>query len=279
MNIAGTRESAEIPAQLSTQSINVVSPKWATDVIASKPSGAVRWQTFALAVVIPMFRESARIATTLASFDGSTMNRRDVQLVLVDDGSDDDTVGAVFRALPSTTLVNPIVVQLNRNHGKGAAVRAGMLAADADLVAFVDADLSMDPTILDDAVALLQATKADVVVGHREVDVTRQPKLRRVWSIAFRTAVRLVAPTGVSDTQCACKVFTRAAVDQLFEPLATTGFAFDVEVLLRARKAGMKVVELPVPWTHQPGSTVNPVLEPLRMMRDVVRAKLIIRHR
>jgi len=277
--MAGTLPSAEMPAQAATESRPSPPPTWESDLLASKPSGAVRWQSFALAVVIPMFRESARIATTLAAFDGSTMNRRDVQLVLVDDGSDDDTVGAVYRALPSTTLVNPIVVQLNRNHGKGAAVRAGMLAASADLVAFVDADLSMDPAILDGAVALLQATKADVVVGHRVVDVARQPRLRRVWSLVFRTAVRMVAPTGVSDTQCACKVFTRAAVDQLFEPLATTGFAFDVEVLLRARKAGMKVVELPVPWTHQPGSTVNPVLEPLRMMRDVLRSKLIIRRR
>ena len=277
--MAGTLPSAELPGQLSTESSVEVPPTWEADLIASNPTGALRWQTFALAVVIPMFRESARIATTLAAFDGSAMNRRDVQLVLVDDGSDDDTVGAVFRALPSTTLVNPIVVQLNRNHGKGAAVRAGMLAANADLVAFVDADLSMDPTMLDGAVALLQATKADVVVGHREVDVTRQPRLRRMWSLAFRVAVRMVAPTGVSDTQCACKVFTRAAVDQLFEPLATTGFAFDVEVLLRARKAGMKVVELPVPWSHQPGSTVNPLLEPLRMMRDVLRARRIIGRR
>ena len=242
------------------------------------PSGATAVAT-ALAVVVPMYREARRIATTLAIVDRSCLNRPGVRLVLVDDGSDDDTVGAVFRALPDTALAPPLVIQLTRNQGKGAAVRAGMLAADASVVAFVDADLSLDPAVLDAALELMRTTSADVVVGHRIVDTRHQPRLRRMSSLVFRTLVAWLAPTGVSDTQCALKLFTRAAAQELFEPLTTTGFAFDVEILLRARAAGMNVQQLPVAWTHQAGSTVNPLLEPVRMLRDVVLARRAVRRR
>jgi glycosyltransferase involved in cell wall biosynthesis len=234
-------------------------------------------RTATLDVVIPMFREADRIATTLAAIDASTLNRAGVRLILVDDGSDDDTVAAVFRALPSTTLRPPVVMQFPQNQGKGAAVRAGMLHSDADVVAFVDADLSMDPYVLDLALERLRTTGADVVVGQRLVDRSEQPRLRRLASVVFRRMVGVLAPTGVTDPQCACKLFTRDAATQVFEPLAIAGFAFDVELLMRVRRAGLRLEELSVAWTHQPGSTVNPLTEPLRMLRDVVRARVAIR--
>jgi glycosyltransferase involved in cell wall biosynthesis len=248
-----------------------------------RPDALRRWsdpvprQTASLAVVIPMYREAARIASTLDALDRSTLNRPGVRLVLVDDGSDDDTVDAIFRALPGTTLVDPLVVQCRTNRGKGAAVRTGVLMAEADVIAFVDADLSMDPYVLDLALDLMRTSGADVVVGRRVVDREEQPVIRRACSLVFRRMVATIAPTGAADPQCACKLFTREAALRVFEPLTIEGFAFDVEVLLRARGAGLQVAELPVAWTHQPGSTVNPLVEPLRMVRDVVRARAAIR--
>jgi dolichyl-phosphate beta-glucosyltransferase len=166
------------------------------------------------------------------------------------------------------------------NRGKGAAVRRGMLFAlqntSAHYIAFLDADLSLDPGVLDTALALMDEQDADVVVGERIVDSARQPRLRRLASLAFRQLTYLLAPTGVRDTQCACKVFTRDAVSDVFEPLRTTGFAFDVEVLLRARSKGLRVIEFPIAWQHTAGSRVNPITDAVRMTRDVWKARRLV---
>jgi dolichyl-phosphate beta-glucosyltransferase len=253
-----------------------------------------------LCVVIPMFNEANRIDGTLAALAQSPLNRADVRLLFVDDGSTDSSAEVVLARARSHPFVRPVDVSLDRqNRGKGAAVRRGVLEAlretgletgrgtglatarattrevgtGAPHIAFLDADLSLDPAMLDAALVVLTEAKADVVVGNRVVDRTRQPKLRRVVSLVFRQLTRAVAPTGVADTQCACKVFTADAAERIFGPLETNGFAFDVEVLLRARREQMRVVEIDVAWQHTPGSRVNPLVESIKMTRDVMRVR------
>jgi dolichyl-phosphate beta-glucosyltransferase len=226
-----------------------------------------------LTVVIPMYNESERIGATISTLAGGTMNRSDVQFLLVDDGSTDDSPATVISISDQHRFARPVQVLVDPvNRGKGATVRRGMLSAvenSSAYVAFLDADLSLDPAVLDRAISLLVDHGADVVVGERIVDRRYQPILRRMFSLSFTRLARAIAPTGVRDTQCACKVFTASAADALFRPLATEGFAFDVETMVRARRAGMNVVQFPVAWQHVTGSRVNPVTDALKMLRDV----------
>ncbi len=230
-----------------------------------------------LFVVIPMYNEAGRLASTLSVLARSPLNRPDVQLLFVDDGSSDGSAETALSQARTFGFARPIEVAVDRqNRGKGAAVRRGMLlAADRNprYIAFLDADLSLDPAILDAAIELLVAQEASIVVGNRIVDRSHQPPVRRAVSLAFKRLTSWIAPTGVADTQCACKVFTREACEQIFEPLQTSGFAFDVEILLRARKDQLSIVEMDVQWRHTQGSRVNPATESFRMTRDVIRIR------
>jgi dolichyl-phosphate beta-glucosyltransferase len=230
-----------------------------------------------LAIVIPMFNESERIAATIGILAACDLNRDDVQIILADDGSTDDSAVVALGAARAATFARPIdVLAGGNNQGKGAAIRRGVLAAadkGATYIAFLDADLSLDPSVLDRALTILITNKADIATGERIVDRRHQPKLRRAISLVFQSLTRTLAPTGVRDTQCACKVFTAAAARAVFEPLQTPGFAFDVEILLRARLFGLHIVQFPVAWRHTEGSRVNPILEPFRMLRDVTRMR------
>ena len=229
--------------------------------------------TFTL--IIPMFREADRITRSIMALHEAGLDG--YELLLVDDGSNDETVNVATALLAELGLRDSSVLALHSNLGKGGAVRAGVLNATTPYVGFVDADLSLDPLEIRRALNRLHLTRGDIVVGERVVDPAMQPRLRRFASLAFRRLTDVVAPTGVRDPQCALKVFRRDVAMSLFEALETDGYSFDVEVLLRARAAGYSIDEMAVRWTHQPGSKVRPMRDSLRMMVEVRRIGRTIR--
>jgi dolichyl-phosphate beta-glucosyltransferase len=212
-----------------------------------------------LSVVIPAFNEARRLPPYLDEVIGFLEGRgQPWEVVVVDDGSTDGT-GAAVRALaarhPGLRLL-----PLGRNRGKGAAVRAGMLAAVGAFRLFADADGATPIAELKRLEPAL-AAGADVVIGSRALSdpaVTVRARPHRVvagrlfnW-LAARLGVR-----GVADSQCGFKLFTGAAAERLFGALQTAGFAFDVELLLRAQALGYRIVEVPVNWADQEGSKVG----------------------
>ena len=229
--------------------------------------------TFTL--IIPMFREADRITRSIMALHEAGLDG--YELLLVDDGSNDETVNVATACLAELGLRHSSVLALHSNLGKGGAVRAGVLNATTPYVGFVDADLSLDPLEIRRALNRLHLTRGDIVVGERVVDPATQPRLRRFASLVFRRLTEFVAPTGVRDPQCALKVFRRDIAVSLFEALDTDGYSFDVEVLLRARAAGYSIDEMAVRWTHQPGSKVRPVRDSLRMMVEVRRIGRTVR--
>lgn len=222
-----------------------------------------------LTLVVPMFDEASRIEGSLRALYDAGLDG--IRLVLVDDGSSDDTVAVAQSCITQFGLTDSSVLALSTNAGKGAAVRAGVLSATTPYVGFVDADLSLDPLEIRRALNRLHLTKGDLVVGERLVDPSVQPRVRRVASVIFRRVTDMIAPTGVRDPQCALKLFRADVATSLFGALVTNGFAFDVEILMRARRAGYNIDEMAIRWTHQPGSKVDPVRESLRMLRQVRR--------
>ena len=229
-----------------------------------------------------MYREAPRVAGTIRTLAASALNHPATEIILVDDGSDDDTV-PIARAVLAATSLAASILRLERNLGKGGAVRAGVLASAGRVVGFSDADLSAGVTEIAKCFAVVESGRAEVVFSSRaaagSVLPVRQPKLRELSGKVFNLALRLLGLTRFRDTQCGLKVFTREAAFRLFEHLSITGFAFDVELLLVAERLGLRVEEVPVEWRHVEESRVRALRDGLAMLRDVVRLRLALRAR
>lgn len=226
-----------------------------------------------LSIVIPAYNEAGRLPGTLeralAYLDRRSLN---FEILAVDDGSADRTAELV----EALTCRDGRVRLLRQPHrGKGAAVRAGALAARGAVVLFTDADLSHPVEELTRLPTLLDGAR--VVIASRELAGARrleEPFYRHLMGRAFNLLVQMLAVPGIQDTQCGLKCFDRAAAEALFSRQTIDGFGFDVEILYLARKLGFRVREVGVTWRHVPASRVDPVRDTLRMIGDVVRVRL-----
>jgi glycosyltransferase involved in cell wall biosynthesis len=223
----------------------------------------------ALSVVIPAYNEAARLGTTLHALAGATADR-DAEIIVVDDGSSDETVAIATANLDGHARGS--VITFEQNRGKGAAVRAGVLASSGDAVLYMDADLATDLSALPDFLAALD--DADVVSGSRtlpEAVVHNGTRDRATMARVFNRLVRSVTGLESHDTQCGFKMFRGEAARRIFSLTECDRFAFDVEVLLLARRLRLRVVERPVVWTAVEGSSVRRGTDSLRAAADVVR--------
>ena len=224
-----------------------------------------------LSVVVPAYGEGARIASTvahiaeaLAAVDGG------VEIIVVDDGSRDDTAEQARRAGADVVVVQP------HNRGKGAAVRAGVLASSGRTVAFTDADLAYAPEQL---VGLMEEVEAgwDVVVGSRQHDHTttlvRAHRLREIGGRVINFFTHAVLLGAYRDTQCGLKAFRADAACAIFERSTIDGFAFDVEVFVIAERNGLSVGEVPVTVQNSTHSTVKVVRDATRLLLDLLRIR------
>lgn len=233
-------------------------------------SGAVR-----LSVVIPAFNEHRRLPGTVNHVRRYLAGRsHNYELILVDDGSTDETLHYMRQLAHEWPAVR--VVTLTPNRGKGRAVTEGMRVARGDLVLFSDADLS---TPIEELPKLEQAVEAgaDVAFGSRGAPGARevnQPFYRQVMGRTFNILVQLLVLPGFHDTQCGFKLFRNTAARELFASIRTDGFAFDVEVLLRARQAQYRVVEVPVRWLNSDSTRVSPLRHSMQMLRDLLWLRL-----
>jgi dolichyl-phosphate beta-glucosyltransferase len=213
-----------------------------------------------LSLVIPAFDEARRLPGSLATaLAYLKAHGRPFEVIVVDDGSRDDTAGVAAENLAALGGRGR-VLRLAPNRGKGAAVRTGVRAARGEQVLVSDADLS---TPIEELEALERAIEAgaDIAIGSRALDrrrVLRRQPLAREWSgRVFNLVVRLFALPGIHDTQCGFKLFRRAVVEPVFARARIDGFGFDVEVLAIARHLGYRIAEVPVRWRNDADSRVG----------------------
>ena len=226
-------------------------------------------------VVIPAFNEAARLPRYLDEVVGYLVSRGEGwEVVVVDDGSTDRTDEVVRAVVARCAQVR--LVRQPHNSGKGAAVRAGMLAARGACRLFADADGATPIAELKRLEAAL-AGGADVAIGSRAMlapgVVVRAQLHRVVAGRLFNALAELLGLVGIQDSQCGFKAFTAAAAEDLFPRLTTAGFGFDVELLLRARARGWRVLEVPVNWHDQPASKVGVLKDGPRMLWQIVDAR------
>ena len=226
-------------------------------------------------LVIPAYNESDRIRPTLDKMLRYIAEQRwDAEIVVVDDGSRDDTAEVIRgyeREHPEVRLVqNP------GNRGKGFSVRNGMLHARGDICLFSDADLSSPIT---EAQKLLDAIAAgaDIAIGSRwlraELQTERQPFYRQAFGRIFNLLLRVVLGLRFKDTQCGFKAFRREAAQRIFPLQRIERWGFDPEILFLAHRMGMRVVEVPVLWAHSEGTRLHPFRDGIRMGVEILRIR------
>jgi len=195
--------------------------------------------------VLPAFNEGAVIERALERLDRSVNGGGlRYEVVVVDDGSEDDTRVRALRYACGNSHVR--VVGYDRNVGKGFAVRAGFWMCRGDVVVFVDSDLDVDFGVVRRFVDALR--DADIAISskwHRD-SVVDASFVRRLLSRGFNVLVRLLTGLRVCDTQCGVKAVRRRVFERVFRRLSVKRYAFDVELLVLARLYGLRVVELPV---------------------------------
>ncbi len=229
-----------------------------------------------ISVVIPAYNEHDRIPATLHRlreyFDGAG---EQYEVIVVDDGSTDATVAVVESAATGWPQLS--VLALPANLGKGAAVRAGMLRARGEHRLFSDADLSTPieelPRLRERLGGRCQVAIASRAVAGSRIDV-HQPGRREMMGRTYNRLVQILVLPGLMDTQCGFKVFTARAAEACFGPQRTSGFGFDAEVLVRARRQGWEVAEVPVRWSHREDSRVSAMRDSVMVLLDLIRLRL-----
>ncbi len=227
-------------------------------------------------VVVPAYNEERRLPATLARIGGylaQSASLLPAEIIVVDDGSTDGTA-AVAETAGVFPGVAVRVIRLDRNRGKGAGVRAGLEASRGERVLISDADLA---TPIEEVEALL-ASGADLAVGsralRRELIARRQPPARDVMGRTFNLALRALGLTRLQDTQCGFKLLKGSLARRLAGAMRLDGFAFDIEMLARAERAGATIAEVPVRWRHVDASRVRPLRHGAQMLRDALRVRL-----
>jgi dolichyl-phosphate beta-glucosyltransferase len=222
-----------------------------------------------LTIVVPAFNEEGRIGATLQELRAYLSSRPwRWEVVVVDDGSTDGTVRVVNEAAGTDGRVR---VQREPHRGKGGAVRAGLLASNAAHRFICDADLSMPVHELERFMPPALGA-ADVAIGSREGAGARrvgEPLFRHVTGRVFNRLVQRLAVPGIEDTQCGFKMFTARAVETVFPHVVVDGWAFDIEVLYLARRAGLRILEVPIEWHYREESRLNMSRDAWRMLREL----------
>ena len=226
-----------------------------------------------LSVVIPAYNEENRIEECLRRVTAFLdLKGRPYEVIVSSDGSTDGTdrlLRAFAQAHPEARVG---LVVSNRNRGKGASVRKGVLASSGAYVLVTDADLSAPIKESDKLISALE-DGCDVAIGSRALrspgaDVQQSFK-RRLSGRIFNAFVRLLVLPDFKGTQCGFKCFDQAAAKKLFGMQKLDGFSFDVEILYLAKKSGLRVKEVPVMWRQGVDTKVRFFRDSFRMLRDL----------
>lgn len=224
-----------------------------------------------ISIVIPAFNEAHRLPATLERLVAELPEAcpGSWEVIVSDDGSTDETA-SIAGGFGSSSPVR--VISASPNHGKGAALLRGIRAAKHDRVLLLDADLPVPVSTIPSFLAL--SGEADLVLGSRRVpgasSSPKQPLPRRAGGRAFRAVVRILGYRVTTDPQCGVKLLDTSRMGLVLDSMRCEGFAFDVELIERSRRAELTSIEVPVQWSHVEGSSLHPLRDAVLTLRDLV---------
>jgi len=214
-----------------------------------------------LSIVIPVYNEAVKVSRDITDADSFlTRNALSGEIIIVDDGSWDDTVKNVKETGGSIT--SPLRIIENLHKGKGRAVKTGILGAKSDIIMFIDSGGCVPYDNILAGLDMLKQNLCDIAHGSRHLPESRirgKSLLRKMFSGAFRSIVTkwMKPPPHLTDTQCGLKIYKREAAITLYQACISDGFMFDIEIILRANKEAYKINEFPIEWTADPDSRLS----------------------
>lgn len=226
-----------------------------------------------LSVIIPAYNEEQRLGPTIETVVAYLSAQPYAsELIVVDDGSSDRTAGLARELLDPVCIPHQVLVN-EHNRGKGYSVKRGMTHSTGELALFSDADLSTPIEHAADLMATIEAG-TDIAIGSRvapgaDIEV-HQPLPREMAGRMFSVVQRGILGSGIKDTQCGFKMFTRQAVELVFPHQRLDRWAFDAELIFIALRLGLRVVEVPVHWRNDAETKVRALSDGLRMVADLV---------
>lgn len=228
-------------------------------------------------IVIPVYNEERQVAQAMQRINAFlSLKNCAWECFIVSDGSTDQTTQIVKNSIEQNKYQNFKLIAFEKNQGKGAVVRAGMLAARGDYILMTDVDLSAPIKEMDKLILAIDEG-ADIAIGSRAVKAAgadvRQSFKRRVSGRIFNLAVQLAILKGIKDTQCGFKCFKKSVACKLFGMQKLDGFSFDVEILYLAKKMGYSIKEVAVMWSQGQESKISFLRDTFRMLRDLFRIK------
>ena len=232
-----------------------------------------------LSVVIPVYNEEKNVVETLRRVEAYRAAKNEAwEIIVVNDGSTDKTRTLAEDYIRREKLAHARVLSFDKNRGKGAASRDGILSSRGEYVLLTDADLS-SPIKESDKLVRAIDFGVDVAIGSRAVrskNVDVQQSAKRAFSgRVFNLLVRMTVLPGIRDTQCGFKCFSRKAALDIFSSQTLDGFSFDVEALYLARKKKYRIAEIPVMWRQGEQSSVHLFRDSFRMAGDIFKIKKI----
>ena len=226
-----------------------------------------------LTIIIPAYNEERRLPRSLEQIVTFIQTQSEpMEVLVVENGSRDRTT----EIAEGFAAQHPFVRVMHSEKGKGAAVKAGMLAGSGHYLFICDSDLSMPIAEVRKFLPPLRGDY-DVAIGSREgPDAHRfgEPPYRHLMGRVFNLIVRVLAIPGFQDTQCGFKSFRNAVGKEVFAEQTMPGWAFDVEALFIALRRGYKVIDVPINWYFDGDSRVDPVRDTWRMLRDVFKIRV-----
>jgi len=227
-----------------------------------------------ISIVIPAFNESERLGAPLREVLAYLAEHQpNGEVIVVDDGSSDDTAQVAKAAFDEFPAIASQVVRYEANRGKGFAVRTGLKAATADIALFSDADLSTPIEEMTKLIEPIRAGEFDVTFGSRALDRsligTHQPWHREQGGRGMNLIIRTMSGLDFSDTQCGFKAFNMTKFRPMLDLMQIDRFGFDVEFLFVAARHGLRLAEIPVRWNDVAGSKVSGFRDARRMVNEL----------
>jgi len=227
-----------------------------------------------VSIVIPAFDERERLGESLRRVQAHLIAENiAADLIVVDDGSSDDTLEIAERVLSEHPEIPAQAIRYEPNRGKGYAVKTGLMAAKADIALFSDADFSSPIEEMPKVIEPIRAGEFDLTFGSRAIDRsligTHQPWRREQGGKLVNFLIRTMSGLPFSDTQCGFKAFNMIRFRPLLEVMTVDRFGFDVEFLFVAKYHGLRLKEVPVRWNNVEGSKVSAIRDTKRMFFEL----------
>ncbi len=243
-----------------------------------RPTPPLAAMTF-ISLVIPAHNEENKIGFDVkAAADFFHENFSHGEIIVVDDGSRDRTAAAAENAARPQTI-DVRVIRLDRNRGKGAAVKTGVLQAEGKIIICADSGTCVPYPGAFPVIRRIQAGELDIGIAsrrHRDTVILRnRPLKRRILSRLFLWTARLITglPGWISDSQCGFKVYRGDTARRLFQECRTEGYLFEIEILLLAAQKGLRAEEFPVQWTCDPDTRLRPASDARNVLKELLQIR------